>query len=204
MHGCKIICPSIPIPRLYGFGLSTGERVWWIFYVLFRDVTHYNQFTVLENLSLATRLFQSLRRQWLTWFGYQIPSRYIRHQGRNQIPDKLDTGYLLIEYIEGAQSKMLSETWIEKRREANLRMNLFRGLSQILLAIGRVPLPRIGSFTIDANGFLNLTYRPLTLEIHELENEQIPVDIPRDVTYSTVDSKKFNGYATSERNTADL
>jgi hypothetical protein len=83
---------------------------------------------------------------------------------------------------------MLSETWNKSRHETTLRKNLFRGLSQILLAIARVPLPRIGSFIIDANGYLNLTNRPLTLEIQELENEQIPVDIPRGATYSTADS----------------
>ncbi|KAI9837157.1 MAG: hypothetical protein M1837_003118 [Sclerophora amabilis] len=52
---------------------------------------------------------------------------------------------------------------------------------------GRLPLPRIGSFTIDNNGFLSLANRPLTLELHQLENEGIPIDIPRNFTYSTTE-----------------
>lgn len=69
-----------------------------------------------------------------------------------------------------------------------LRKNLFRDLSKIFLSLSRVTLPRIGSFIIDANGYLTLANRRLSSEIHELENENIPVDIPRDFTYSTVDS----------------
>ena len=83
---------------------------------------------------------------------------------------------------------MLSNTWQEKRHEVRLRRNLFRDLSRILLTVARIPLPRIGSFIIDDNGVLSLTNRPLSLEIQDLENEQIPVDIPRNFTYSTVDS----------------
>jgi hypothetical protein len=57
-----------------------------------------------------------------------------------------------------------------------------------MLALARIPLPKIGSFTLDEKGYLSLNNRPLTLEIHQLENEHIPVDIPQDATYATVDS----------------
>lgn len=83
---------------------------------------------------------------------------------------------------------MLSETWAEGRHNAELRTNLFHSLSRTLLSLMRTPLPRIGSFVLDENGYLSLNNRPLTLQIQQLENEQIPVDIPRSVTYSTVDS----------------
>lgn len=83
---------------------------------------------------------------------------------------------------------MLSCTWEEGRHNRDLRKNLFHSLSRILLALSRVPLPRIGSFTIDDDRFLSLRNRPLSDEIQGLENEQIPVDIPRDFTYSTVES----------------
>jgi hypothetical protein len=56
------------------------------------------------------------------------------------------------------------------------------------MALAGVPLPRIGSFVIDDDGFLSLNNRPLTVEIQDLENEQIPVDMARDYMYSTVDS----------------
>lgn len=83
---------------------------------------------------------------------------------------------------------MLSYTWKERHEEKDLRQNLFQGLSRILLELSRVPLPRIGSFTVDDNGFLRLANRPLLQTVHQLENEQIPVDIPRQLTYTSVDS----------------
>ncbi|KAL1973112.1 hypothetical protein VTN31DRAFT_6654 [Thermomyces dupontii] len=83
---------------------------------------------------------------------------------------------------------MLSETWLGKHQESRLRNNFFRDLSRILLSISRIPLPRIGFFIIDNNGYLSLTNRPLRFELQNLENEKIPTDIPRDCTYSTVDS----------------
>lgn len=52
----------------------------------------------------------------------------------------------------------------------------------------RVPLSKIGSFVIDRDGFLHLANRPLSLDIQGFENEEIPTHIPRNYTYSTVDS----------------
>lgn len=83
---------------------------------------------------------------------------------------------------------MLSNTWLDGQHDAKRRTNIFRGLSRILLDISRTPLPKIGSFIIDSGGFLRLTNRPLSCEIQQLENENIPIQIPRDYTYSTVDS----------------
>ncbi|KKK17786.1 hypothetical protein P175DRAFT_0528544 [Aspergillus ochraceoroseus IBT 24754] len=78
--------------------------------------------------------------------------------------------------------------WSAKQNDIKLRENLFRDLSRILLRISRIPLPRIGSFIIDSDGFLCLSNRPLSIEIENLENEKIPTDIPCCYTYSTVDS----------------
>lgn len=83
---------------------------------------------------------------------------------------------------------MLSNTWLQSHNNVDLRRNLFRGLSRIMLSLSRIPLPRIGSFTIDRNGYLVLNNRPLTMELHELENEYIPTDLPREYTYSTIES----------------
>lgn len=129
---------------------------------------------------------QHLRRRLLSWLNYPTPSPYVQHQIKDQTG--LGTPYLLIEYIDPSRGKMLSETWEEGRHDVALRRNLFRGLSRIMLALARIPLPKIGAFTIDEKGYLTLSNRPLTLEIHQLENEHIPVDIPRHTTYATVDS----------------
>jgi hypothetical protein len=68
------------------------------------------------------------------------------------------------------------------------RTNIFRGIARVILTLSRTPLPVIGSFIVDDDGLLRLANRPLTMQIHELENEGIPVNIPRDQTYPTVDS----------------
>jgi hypothetical protein len=83
---------------------------------------------------------------------------------------------------------MLSESWETLRHDHDRRANLFRGLSRIILSLNRFPLPRIGSLTIDDYGVSSLTNRPLTCTLQQLENFGIPTDIPRDLTYSTVDT----------------
>lgn len=135
---------------------------------------------------MVTRGIQYLRRQLLRWLRYPIPSLYVPH--RIDAAAALGTGYILIEYIDPSRGKMLSDTWADKRHDQKLRKNLFRGLSRMILSLTRTPLPRIGSFVLDEKGYLSLSNRPLTLQIQLLENEDIPVDIPRDVTHSTVDS----------------
>lgn len=94
---------------------------------------------------------------------------------------------MLVEYIDETKGHMLSETWPKQCDNAELRANLFRSLSRIILSTSRIPLARIGSFVVDNNGYLQLTNRPLTMELQDLENEGIPIDIQRNYTYSTVD-----------------
>ncbi|KAL9626972.1 MAG: hypothetical protein Q9204_006902, partial [Flavoplaca sp. TL-2023a] len=107
--------------------------------------------------------------------------------GDNYCPHPLDHGYLLTDYIEDAHGTMLSETWEQNRGDKTLRTNLFRDLSRIILSIGKVPLPRIGSFTMSDKGVLSLTNRPLTLPLHELENGGIPTNIGKRDTYTAIE-----------------
>lgn len=111
-------------------------------------------------------------------------SRYIRRPK----PTNLATGYLLTEYIEENDAVMLSESWEEKRHNKSQRTNLFRDLSRIMLSLGRIPLPRIGSFTLDDQGVLSLTNRPLTLRLQDPENEGVPTNIARNDTYTTAET----------------
>ncbi|PYI03597.1 hypothetical protein BO78DRAFT_374884 [Aspergillus sclerotiicarbonarius CBS 121057] len=162
-------CPDVPIPYLYGFGLSTGEK-----------------FTHIDHLAVFNQYFHKLRRRCLSFLGLEVPSSYVPH---NEATSRgIGVGYVLIQNIEQSQGIMLSNTWLEHRSDAELRANLFRGLSKVLLSISRIPLPRIGSFVIDKDGYLRLGNRPLSMEIQMLENEGISTDIARDVTYSTADS----------------
>ncbi|OAL33345.1 hypothetical protein AYO20_07356 [Fonsecaea nubica] len=144
------------------------------------------RFTAIEKLPLLRRLAHDFYHRLRNWLKLPVPSRYIRHRGASF--DSLGSGYLLIDYIEKNEGEMLSYTWNERYQEEGLRRNLFRNLSRILLNIAQVPLPRIGSFTVDNNGFLHLGNRPLSPVMHQLENEQIPVDIPRHLTYTSADS----------------
>lgn len=142
----------------------------------------------MENLSFFSRAIHYVRCRILKWLGHPTPSRYVPHRRHVESKYPLNTGYLLIDYIDESQGRMLSETWADGRHDAKLRNNFFHSLSRIILAISQTPLPKIGSFVLDERGYLSLSNRPLTLDIHQLENEGIPVDIPRSLTYSTADS----------------
>lgn len=82
---------------------------------------------------------------------------------------------------------MLSNSWEKKQQDENLRINLFRDLSRIILSLGRIPLARIGFFTLDNTGVLSLANRPLTLRLQDLENCGILTNIARGDTYTAVE-----------------
>jgi len=161
-------CPRIPIPRLYGFALSSGQC-----------------FTAITHRPLLTRLLHSLRHRFLSWFGRPVPSDLIPHQ--TSLSNELG-GYILIEYIDQTRGKALANTWETGRMNKELRSNLFRSLSRIILAMTRIHYYRVRSFIIDDQGLLGLENRPLTLEIQDLENDGIPLDTPRGRTFCTVDA----------------
>lgn len=137
-------------------------------------------------MPLITRAIQYFRRRVFEWMGFSIPSDYVLHQIDGM--KSLGTGYLIIEYITPLHGRMLSDSWEDGHHNDELRTNLFGGLSRILLALARTPLPTIGSFILDNKGFLSLSNRPLTLQIQLLENERIPLGIPRNATHTTADS----------------
>lgn len=97
----------------------------------------------------------------------------------------LDIGYLLIQTITSGGT--LSDSWDEKRDDVRLLENLQRGLARIMLSLARVPLPRIGAFRLDDNGYLQLDNRPLNVMFAMHENEGIPLDISRHTTFSSAD-----------------
>lgn len=123
--------------------------------------------------------------RFLTYiFGRPLSCRYIR----NKCPHDLGTGYIIIDYIEESDGKMLLTIWEEKRHDSTRRANLFQDLSRIMLTLSRIPLPHIASFRLDDYGLLHLDNRPLTLRLQHLENEGIPTDIDRNQTCSTSES----------------
>jgi hypothetical protein len=73
----------------------------------------------------------------------------------------------------------LSSSWQKHQQDDTRRRNLYRGMSRILLDLAKVPLPRIGSWTLSKHGTISLTNRPV-LDITMLWNRhEIPTGIPR-------------------------
>ncbi|PKY07201.1 hypothetical protein P168DRAFT_295141 [Aspergillus campestris IBT 28561] len=160
-------CPDISIPQLWGFGLVGGHS-----------------FTRPENTPLIVRIPWYIKRSVSWLFGWTLPSPYVCHRHSTI----LENGYLVMDYVGSPEAQMLSETWDENRNDQDKRANLFRGLSQIMLSLSRTPLPCIGSWTLDFDGVLRLSNRPLTLRLHQLENGGVPTNISRGMTYTTADS----------------
>jgi hypothetical protein len=121
-----------------------------------------------------------LRRKALKWLGWPTPCQYLSHGSSG-----LSTGYLLLEDVQKEGIAILSDNWMAYYGESTKRRNLFHDLARIMLAIGRVPMPRIGSLTIDQSGYLQLNNRPLTMTLHQLENEGINTGIGRSDTFSS-------------------
>ncbi|KAJ5925860.1 hypothetical protein N7454_007370 [Penicillium verhagenii] len=160
-------CPEVPIPRLWGFGLVGGQS-----------------FTTPQNIPLRSRITWYLKR-YISWlFGYALPCNYVHHHRSVMLED----GHLVMDYIGNSEVQMLSSTWDKDRHLQDKRKNIFRGLSRVMLSLSRVSLPKIGSWTLDSNGVLQLSNRPLTLRLHQLENERIPTNISRNQTYQTADT----------------
>ncbi|PVH82322.1 hypothetical protein DL98DRAFT_548036 [Cadophora sp. DSE1049] len=74
----------------------------------------------------------------------------------------------------------------------DLRVNLFRDLSRIIFSLSQLPLPRIGSWTINERGVLTLANRLLIYQFQSLENEGIPTNIARTFTYTTANAYYIN------------
>ncbi|KAI1908239.1 hypothetical protein LOZ65_006669 [Ophidiomyces ophidiicola] len=158
-------CPTdIPIPYLWGFGFPNGSG-----------------FSSPKVAPLFDRLMLHLRRtaNWL--LRRPIPCRYIS----SRVGNTLGVGYLITEFIEKADGRMLSETWETFRDDSVRRSNLFNDLSRIMLAMAKCHASVIGSLTMDDTGVLSLTNRPLTLQLHQLENEGVATGIDRKLTYQS-------------------
>ncbi|PYH92100.1 hypothetical protein BO71DRAFT_411241 [Aspergillus ellipticus CBS 707.79] len=157
-------CPTVPIPILYGFAFSDGQT-----------------FAKPSCVSLFTRVRWHIARTIRSWLGSPISCPYVGLQPFSA----LTTGYMIISFVENG--RMLSDTWATHLLEdKSRRQTLFSDLSHIMVSLNRVRLPQIGSLTLNNDGFLSLTNRPLTLRLQTFENEGIPT-IPRDSTYQSVE-----------------
>lgn len=135
-------------------------------------------------MPITTRVIWYLKRH-VSWpLGSPLPCQYISYR-RQKV---LEHGYLLMDFIDEPEVQMLSDTWDKFPHQPDKTANFYRGLSRIMLSLSQSPLPRVGSWTMDTNGILKLTNRPLTLRLHQLENAGIPTNLSRDLTYPSTDS----------------
>lgn len=153
---------------------------WFIFECRLTEVTQYTQ---PQKMPWGTRFLWQLRRSVSWLLGLPLPCPYIGHSRSTMT----ETGYLLLEYVDKLGAKMLSETWSQDRHNKGKRINFFRGLSRIILSLSQTPLPRIGSWTLDTDGVVRLSNRPLTLRLHQLENGGILTNMKRNLTYPAAD-----------------
>ena len=121
-----------------------------------------------------------IRRTALLLLGFPAPCNYVQRRLHN--PFK--SGYVIISEAKG---KQLHSTWEIHRHDKSYRSRLFRGLARISVSLNKTPLPRIGSLTLDADGVISLSNRPLNLHFHKLEDEGIPSGIPRQGTYGSIE-----------------
>lgn len=156
-------CPDISIPTLYGFGLPDGQC-----------------FTHPQKAPFFTGLLWEIRRSISSWLRFPTPCDYVRRRLQN--PFK--SGYILLSEAKG---EPLHRSWEDHRHDKSYRSRLFRDLARLSLSLNKISFPRIGSLTIDSNGVITLSNRPLTLYLQKLENEGIPSGIPRERTYTSIE-----------------
>lgn len=99
----------------------------------------------------------------------------------------LDHGYTLVDWIESEDEQMLSNVFNQPHTETQTQ-NLYRDMARIIISLARVPLPRIGSWTINNDSQLSLSNRPLFCHLQRLENWSISSGIARDTTYTSADT----------------
>ncbi|KAK6385475.1 hypothetical protein LTS17_001043 [Exophiala oligosperma] len=160
-------CPEIPIPYLWGFGIG-----------------NHLHFTARKNTPWYLRCLSVIQNTLRRLFRQPVCSPYIRRK-RPDLP--LTVGYLLMDFIEDEEGRMLSTTWDTLSSDSKRMTNFFRDLSRILLSLTRRPLSHIGSLTIDNDGVVSLANRPLSIIIPEAENDSCPPVVNCNYTYGTVE-----------------
>ena len=90
--------------------------------------------------------------------------------------------------LSEAKGEPLAYTWAKHRHDQAYRQRLFRDMARISVSMNRTPLPRIGSLSFASTGVVTLSNRPLDMHFQMFENEGVPSGIPRQRTYSSMES----------------
>ena len=91
---------------------------------------------------------------------------------------------MLLEYIIPNTGQILSSTWEKHRNNPLQRQKLFQDMAHLILSLGNIPQPRIGSFQFNLDGTISLTNRLLPCSVIILENDGALRTIQRNETYT--------------------
>lgn len=139
-------------------------------------------------MSLVRRAVLSIRQLFASWMGWPVASNYLPIAiQRDACP--VSTGYMILEHFGASFGNELP---VVARKQGILSdpakmRNLFRDLSRIILAVARIPQPRIGAFRFNDDGTIALDNRPITRDMFLLENAGAPRAMGVDTTYTNVD-----------------
>ncbi|KAK2738209.1 hypothetical protein FQN55_000623 [Onygenales sp. PD_40] len=161
-------CPDIPIPKLRGFGVAGGLSFCEPRFLPFWQRTKF------------------YLRHFVRYF-YGTQEFYAGDHAPQRRRALVNHSYILTDWIEDPDIQMLSDTFSNPHTDTQID-NLYRSISRTMISLARLPQRRIGSWTIDNNGLISLTNRPMFCHLHQLENWSIPSGIPRSMTYTNADS----------------
>ncbi|KAI1990167.1 hypothetical protein LOZ53_003312 [Ophidiomyces ophidiicola] len=159
-------CPTVPIPTLHGFAFLDGTTPSLRSHLAYLLPNIFNGTQIVPYLQAHSRLPAS------------CPYVKLKHLS------PIKTGYMIISYVK--TGRILSGDWKSILHDTSRRRTLFNDLGRIMVALNSIPLPRIGSLSMNNDGVIDVTNRPLTLRLHTMENEGIPI-IPRDSTYESIE-----------------
>ncbi|OAA60382.1 hypothetical protein SPI_05506 [Niveomyces insectorum RCEF 264] len=120
---------------------------------------------------------------------WPVPSDYLPIDVHDAAVTAVPTGYMVLEHFGPSLGKeMPLVIRNQKLTEEPVKMhNLFRSVSRVLLAVARIPQPRIGAFRFNDDGTISLDNRPITCGVFLLENDGAPRTMAIDRTYTNVD-----------------
>ncbi|KAI1933645.1 hypothetical protein LOZ65_000281 [Ophidiomyces ophidiicola] len=159
-------CPDIPIPILRGFSLPCGISFFKSRYV-----------------PLWPRTKTYIQRFFSLLFGRKKFTGFMPLQRTAPLP----YGYTLVDWVASDDVDLFPVALLISHKEAQFK-NLYRSLSKIMLSLAKLPQSRIGSWTMDDDGCIQLSNRPTLRYLFELENMYIPSGISRNTTYTNADS----------------
>lgn len=113
-----------------------------------------------------------------------VPSAYLLLRLQD-VP--IATGYMVLEHFGSTCGRPLPLVVRnqELASEPAKMHNLFRDVSRIILAVARIPQPKIGAFRFNENGTIALDNRPILFDMFQWENQGAPRTMGVDQTYTS-------------------